>query len=236
MRLDLYLVNNKLVPSRNKACRLIKDNLIKINGEIVNKASFNINMDCLIEILKDEVFVSRAGDKLEAYVKNNNLSFTNLDVLDIGSSKGGFTQVLLKYGAKSVTCVDVGKDQLDSSLRINPKVILFESCDINNFNINKLFDFTLCDVSFVSILNILTSIYSLSKSEALLLFKPQFEVGKYAKRTKKGVVKNNIDIEIALNKFINKLKDMNFIVINIESSSIKGKEGNEEIFIHIKKK
>ena len=235
MRLDIYLVNKNLAVSRNKANDLIKSNMVKVNGIIINKASFNVD-NCCVEILKDNIFVSRAGDKLEAYIKNNDLIVANLDVLDIGSSKGGFTQVLLKYGARSVTCVDIGKDQLDSKLRLNPKIKLFESCDIKNFNNTSLFDFVVCDVSFVSLAAILSCIYKLSKSEALLLFKPQFEVGKFAKRTKKGVVKDSCDIRNALNLFLNRLDMDGFITLNIESSKVKGKEGNEEIFIHIKKK
>lgn len=236
MRLDLYLVNKNLVSSRNKANELIKCNLIKIDGRVINKASFNVLDNPCIEILKDNVFVSRAGDKLESYIKNNNLIVANLDVLDIGSSKGGFTQVLLKYGARSITCVDIGKDQLDSTLRLNPKIRLFESCDIKNFTSNFLFDFIVCDVSFVSIVNILDSIYRLSKSEVLLLFKPQFEVGKFIKRTKKGVIKDKNEIKYALDLFLKRLDVCGFIVLNIEFSMVKGKEGNEEIFIHIKKK
>lgn len=234
MRLDSFLFTNHLVQSRNKACELIKNHCIKVDGKIVSKPSFVVSSDCKIEILK-EVFVSRAGEKLDSYIKSHSLDFRDMNVLDIGSSKGGFTQVLLKYNAKSVTCVDVGRDQLDISLRNNPKIKLFESCDIRDFVSNDLFDFIVCDVSFISIKNILDSIFRLLGGEALLLFKPQFEVGRAAKRNKKGVVIQREVIDFALDNLLTLIKQYNFEIKNIESSKLKGKEGNEEVFINIKK-
>ncbi|RDU57253.1 TlyA family RNA methyltransferase [Helicobacter sp. MIT 99-5507] len=234
MRLDSFLFINHFVQSRNKANELIKSGFIKVDGKIVLKPSFIVDSDYKIEILK-EVFVSRAGEKLDYYIKSHNLDFSNMNVLDIGSSKGGFTQVLLKYNAKSVTCVDIGRNQLDVSLRNNPKINLFESCDIREFNSLHLFDFIVCDVSFISIKNILDSIFRLLCGEALLLFKPQFEVGKNAKRNKKGVVMQKEAIDSALDEILALLKQYGFLILNVESSKLKGKEGNEEIFINIKK-
>lgn len=234
MRLDSFLFINHFVQSRNKANELIKSGFIKVDGKIVLKPSFIVDSDYKIEILK-EVFVSRAGEKLDYYIKSHNLDFSNMNVLDIGSSKGGFTQVLLKYNAKSVTCVDIGINQLDVSLRNNPKINLFESCDIREFNSLHLFDFIVCDVSFISIKNILDSIFRLLCGEALLLFKPQFEVGKNAKRNKKGVVMQKEAIDSALDEILALLKQYGFLILNVESSKLKGKEGNEEIFINIKK-
>lgn len=234
MRLDSFLFINHFVQSRNKASELIKNGFIKVNGNIILKPSFIVESNCKIEILK-EVFVSRAGEKLDFYIKSHNLDFSNMNVLDIGSSKGGFTQVLLKYNAKSVTCVDVGRNQLDISLRNNPKIKLFESCDIREFESLHLFDFIVCDVSFISIKNILDSIFRLLGGEALLLFKPQFEVGKSAKRNKKGVVTQKEAIDSALYEMLTLIKQYGFEILNIESSNLKGKEGNEEIFINIKK-
>lgn len=235
MRLDNFLFKNNFAKSRNKASELIKNNSVKVNGKIISKPSFIVDIDCNIEILK-EVFVSRAGEKLDSYIKANNLDFSGMNILDIGSSKGGFTQVLLKYNAKSITCVDVGRDQLDISLRNNPKIKLFESCDIREFRSSYLFDFIVCDVSFISIKYILDSIFRLLNGEALLLFKPQFEVGRDVKRNKKGVVIKKEAIDSALDNILTLINDYGFKILNIESSALKGKEGNEEIFINIKKK
>lgn len=236
MRLDVFLTQNNFLSSRNKAIELIKNGFVKVDDKIITKPSFLVLQDSEIEILKKEIFVSRAGEKLDSYIKKHNLNFADMDVLDIGSSKGGFTQVLLKYNAKSVTCVDVGKNQLDISLRSNPKIRIFESCDIRDFKSKVTFDFVICDVSFISIKNILDSITRLSKGESLLLFKPQFEVGKFAKRNKKGVVLQKDIVDSALNSLLDVIAQSGFLILNVEYSALKGKEGNEEIFINIKKR
>ncbi len=227
------------VASRNKAIELIKNAFVKVDGIIISKPSFLVSSNNIIEIIKKDIFVSRAGEKLDFYVKKYQLDFSNMNVLDIGSSKGGFTQVLLKYNAKSVTCVDVGKNQLDSTLLKNPRVKVFESCDIREFkekfNIDVTFDFIVCDVSFISLKYILDSIFSLGNGESLLLFKPQFEVGINAKRNKKGVVQDFSAIADSLNDMIKLIKQYGLDIVRIESTALKGKEGNEEIFVHIKK-
>lgn len=228
-------MQNNFTKSRNKALELIKNGFIKVDNNIILKPSFFVSSKSSVEILKKEIFVSRAGEKLDFYVKENNINFNELDVLDIGSSKGGFTQVLLKYGAKSVTCVDVGVNQLDETLRKDSRVKVYESCDIRNFKSEYIFDFAVCDVSFISLNNILDSIYKLTKGESILLFKPQFEVGKEARRNKKGVVMQEEIINKTLDSFIKYIKSSGFSVKNISKSSLKGKEGNEEIFINIKK-
>lgn len=236
MRLDMFLVQYHSIQSRNKARELIKGGFIQVGGRIVTKPSFEVYPNDEVKILKKEIFVSRAGEKLSCYIRDNNLCFCGMDILDIGSSKGGFTQVLLQYGAKSVTCVDVGINQLDRTLRENPRVTLFESCDIRDYKSDREFDFVVCDVSFISLQKIIDCIYSLTKSQALLLFKPQFEVGILPKRNKKGVVLHKDSITKSFHSLLECIKAHNFDIIHTQYSKIKGKEGNEEIFINIQKR
>lgn len=247
-RLDIFLHQNHFTQSRNQSIELIKSGSVSVNGRVVLKPSFlvahfkgaNQAQNPRIEILKKDIFVSRAGEKLDSFIKAHSLDFRNLSVLDIGSAKGGFAQVALKYGAKSVVCVDVGSNQLDSTLRNNPKIFAYENCAIADFQSQNCengvrFDFVLCDVSFVSLSHILPHIKRLCGDRALLLFKPQFEVGKNAKRNKKGVVVDKSAILNALDSFKAQLKANNFTILCAESCAIKGKEGNEEIFIYIQK-
>lgn len=238
IRLDIFLSLNNLLQSRNQAIELIKNGFVCVNNEIIKKPSFLIpqSQDLKsIRILKNDIFVSRAGEKLDFFVKSHNIDFCHLNTLDIGSSKGGFTQVLLKYGAKSVTCVDVGSNQFDSHLRENPRIKIFENCDIRDFCAESSFDFVVCDVSFVSLNAILPHIRRLCGDRAILLFKPQFEVGKNAKRTKNGVVADKKAIFYAIESFKKQLKEYGFLILALENSQVKGKAGNEEIFIYIKK-
>lgn len=235
MSLDIYLHKNGWTQSRNQSIELIKNALVSVNGRIIIKPSFLVE-NPRIEILKKDIFVSRAGEKLDLFLKAQNIDLQGLNVLDIGSAKGGFAQVALKYGAKCVTCVDVGSNQLDSHLRLNPKIRFYENCAIADFKSGKTFDFIVCDVSFVSLTHILPDIKRLLGDRALLLFKPQFEVGKNVKRTKKGVVSDRIAIINTLESFIAILEANDFKILCVESCAIKGKEGNEETFIYIQKR
>jgi 23S rRNA (cytidine1920-2'-O)/16S rRNA (cytidine1409-2'-O)-methyltransferase len=160
------------------------------------------------------------------------LSFDKKLVLDIGSSTGGFTQVALEKGAFKVVSVDVGDNQLHFSLRDNTKIELFENTDIREFEYPEKFDVIVSDVSFISLLKIIDKIDKLAKNEIILLFKPQFEVGKEIKRDKKGVVKDEDAIKKARENFEKECENLGWKLIRSEESSIKGKEGNTEYIYH----
>jgi len=232
MRLDEFLVKRGFVNSRNKAKELIKNKKIKVDGKIVSKASLKVdNPD--IEIL-EKVYVSRAAWKLKNYLEKYNISFKNRSVLDVGSSTGGFSEVALEKGAKKVVCVDVGDNQLYPKIKNNPKVEVYENTDIRDFEYDKKFDILVSDVSFISLLKIFDKLKIFS-DEMILLFKPQFEVGKEAKRNKKGVVIDKEAIIKARENF-EKYVSKDFEILRNEKSSIKGKEGNIEYIYHLRRK
>jgi len=232
MRLDEYLVKNNFVESRNKAKELIKSGKIKVDRKIVTKPSLDIEK-AEIEIL-EKVYVSRAAWKLKNYLDKYNISFEGKSVIDVGSSTGGFSEVSLEKGARSVTCVDVGNNQLHPKLRNDKRVKVFENMDIRDFESKEKFDILVSDVSFISLLKIFDKLKTLS-DEMILLFKPQFEVGKEAKRDKRGVVLDKEAIKKARENFEEKI-NKEFEIIRSEESSIKGKEGNIEYIYHIKRK
>lgn len=236
MRLDSYLAKKGYCKSREKAKDLIKNAKVKLNGVLVHKPSFEVdeNMDFDVWVDPEMVLVSRAGEKLLGYLGNHHISCVNKKILDVGSSTGGFAQVLLYKGAEQVVCVDVGSNQLDVSLRNHPKIVLFEECDIRDFSFDGKFDLLLCDVSFISLSKILDFLGVFS-DEMILLFKPQFEVGIGVKRNKKGVIVDAGAIKRRMDEFLGELSSKSFEVCNVEKSLLKGKEGNEEFFIHIKK-
>ena len=173
-------------------------------------------------------------------------------ILDVGASAGGFSQVLLTYKPKLIIAQDIGSLQLDSNLSKRDEIVSIENVDIRifsqDFHIYKekilecikdskhralkenLFDFLVCDVSFISLENILESLLNLSKT-MLLLYKPQYEVGIQAKRNKKGVIKDTKIILACLESFLALLKAKNALYIFVEKSLLAGKEGNEEFFI-----
>ena len=163
------------------------------------------------------------------------LNLAGADVLDVGSSAGGFVQILLQRGAKSVTALDVGSSQLSEILRRDPRVIVRENTDIREFESEKKFDLITCDVSFISLNLILKSLASLAKSALIVLFKPQFEVGAEIKRNKKGVLKDEKAAHGARAKFERLCAELGLATLHASACKITGKEGNREFFYLLKR-
>ncbi|MGE4461880.1 MAG: TlyA family RNA methyltransferase [Arcobacter sp.] len=232
MRLDLYLTTNFNIQSRNKASELIKSNKVKCDGQIITKPSFNVEEFHKIELLEEDFYVSRAAYKLKYFLEElKKFHLKDKNCLDIGSSTGGFTQILLENEVKKVTCVDVGNNQLHERIKHNPKISFFENTDIRDFTSSDLFEVVTCDVSFISILNIIEDINRLAFKDIIILFKPQFEVGTNVKRDKKGVVKDLNAINIARENFLAKTIQLNWKLIYSNYSKLQGKDGNaEELF------
>ncbi|BAK74217.1 MAG: TlyA family RNA methyltransferase [Arcobacter sp.] len=232
MRLDLYLTTNFNIQSRNKASELIKSNKVKCDGQIITKPSFNVEEFHKIELLEEDFYVSRAAYKLKYFLEElKKFHLKDKNCLDIGSSTGGFTQILLENEVKKVTCVDVGSNQLHERIKHNPKISFFENTDIRDFTSSDLFEVVTCDVSFISILNIIEDINRLAFKDIIILFKPQFEVGTNVKRDKKGVVKDLNAINIARENFLAKTIQLNWKLIYSNYSKLQGKDGNaEELF------
>ena len=231
MRLDSYLVENGLFESRNRASVAIKSGLVIVDGKVVTKPSLKVAKLANVQVKESKFYVSRAAKKLEEYLKEYTLPIDGARCLDIGSSTGGFTQMLLENGASSVDCVDVGKEQLHSSLRENSKVNVFEQTDIREFK-SEAYDLIVSDVSFISLLKIVGSVDSLSDKNTTicLLFKPQFEVGLGVKRDSKGVVLDRNAIESAKRDFELKTKELGWEIMDTRESKVAGKEGNIEYF------
>ena len=232
----MYLTTNFNIQSRNKATELIKSNKVKCDGEIITKPSFNVLDFHKIELLEDDFYVSRAAYKLKFFLQElKNFDLKDKNALDIGSSTGGFTQILLENEIKKVTCVDVGTNQLHQRIKYNDKINFFENTDIRNFESDEIFDIVTCDVSFISILNIIDAINTLASKDIIILFKPQFEVGSNVKRDKKGIVKDNNAIQKARNNFLNKTNILNWTLKYSNISKLQGKDGNVEEFFYFSK-
>jgi 23S rRNA (cytidine1920-2'-O)/16S rRNA (cytidine1409-2'-O)-methyltransferase len=228
MRLDSYLVELGLVESRNKAQQLIKDHAVSVDGKIIDKTSFEADATMTVTMADNTQYVSRSAIKLKGILPFTQWDLTGLNALDIGSSTGGFTQVLLEEGAAHVTCVDVGSDQLHPSLRSDSRVTVFENTDIRNFLPEKTYDIVTCDVAFIPLELVLDSIDRLSSRRIVILFKPQFQVGREVKRDKNGVVKDNSAIGKAMIKFEDTCSLLGWKLIAKETAHIAGKEGNQE--------
>ena len=231
MRLDTYLVVHGYFESRNRALEAIKSGKVTVDGNSV-KASQKVSETDTINITEGKFYVSRAAKKLEAFLKTFPLKMLDKKALDIGSSTGGFAQILLEQDVATLSCVDVGSDQLHHSLRSSPKLSLHEETDIRTFQPMEVFDLITCDVSFISILQIIEDIDRLADSgtDILILYKPQFEVGRGVKRNSRGVVTNTEAITECQLSFLTKTEALGWSLQHQAPSQIAGKEGNVEHF------
>jgi 23S rRNA (cytidine1920-2'-O)/16S rRNA (cytidine1409-2'-O)-methyltransferase len=182
-RADLLLVERGLFPSRARAQAAITAGLVRADGATVAKPSAEVAADAAIEAEAPHPYVSRGGLKLAAGLDAFGLDPSGLACLDLGASTGGFTDVLLRRGARRVVAVDVGHGQLDAKLAANPRVVSLEGRDARSLTPADLGEppqALVCDVSFISQRLVLPSILELAAPGAWLatLVKPQFEVGR----------------------------------------------------------
>jgi 23S rRNA (cytidine1920-2'-O)/16S rRNA (cytidine1409-2'-O)-methyltransferase len=159
------------------------------------------------------------------------MTIAGTNCLDVGSSTGGFTQVLLQHGATHIDAVDVGTDQLHASLRTDIRVQSYEQTDIRDFAKMKheLYDIIVCDASFISLTLILDAMITLADTSTILilLYKPQFEVGRsHLKKT--GVPKDPKIVEERMKEFEVLLDSRYMNIIKKEKSSLIGEAGNQE--------
>ena len=227
-RLDNYLVEKGLCESRNKAQTLIKEGLVSVNSEQIIKTSHKLKESDKVAVKEHKEYVSRAAFKLSSFLDELRLDLKGSVALDIGSSTGGFTQVLLESGVAEVMAVDVGRDQLHTSLKNDSRVHSYEECDIREFKSDKEFDIVVSDVAFISLLHILDAVDRFAKDKIILLFKPQFEVGREAKRDRNGVVTDEKAILQAMIKFEDACSLLGWKLILKSPSKLTGKEGNLE--------
>ncbi|MDP7422410.1 MAG: TlyA family RNA methyltransferase [bacterium] len=234
-RLDELLVSRGLVDSRNQARSIIMAGDVLVEDRPVTKAGTAIKRDALIRIRPRKRFVSRGGDKLAGALDDLELCVSGLNVLDIGASTGGFVDCLLNEGAAAVCACDVGYGQLAWKLRCDSRVHVLDRVNARNLELSILPwvpDLVTCDVSFISLTLLLKPIRSVlpDSGQALLMVKPQFEVGK-GKVGKGGVVRDRHLREQAVETVILNGIEHGFMPLGIISSQVTGPAGNHECFV-----
>lgn len=243
VRLDNAIIERKLCSSRTEAQELIKKGVVFVDSVCVTKVTKQVTDSNIIDVRGKRTFVSRGGEKLlgvlqDIYISEESIKthLHNTLVVDVGSSTGGFTDCLLQYGCKHVDAIDVGTSQMHESLRNNSQISLYENQDIRTFTTKNLYDIVVVDVSFISVLDILDSLFELgtvNKTEYYILIKPQFEVGKG--NTKKGIVKDNELVSTVLEIIQSKVIGLGLKDSKIFPSHIQGGDGNQEYFLYAKK-
>ncbi len=235
MRLDLAVAADPAVRSRSAAAQLIRAGRVQVDGQVVSRPSLQITDSQLVTVETDP-WVSRAAHKLIGALDQLAIQVPEV-VLDAGASTGGFTQVCLARGALRVHAIDVGHDQLAAALRSDPRVILREG-----FNLRELTPQTLpesvqlvvADVSFISLRLLLAPLLSVIEpgGAAVLMIKPQFEVGRGGLDSR-GVVKDAAAGLAAVEQVRSDAEQLGWTVTPALPSQLPGENGNQEYFVHL---
>lgn len=237
-RLDVLIFERGLCETRSKAQAIVMEGMVIVNGKKITKSGTQVSDDDIIEIEKQNPYVSRGGLKLESVLKSFNMDFTNKTCMDIGASTGGFTDCMLQHGAKKVYAVDVGTAQLHYKLRNDKRVVNIENINFRYFDkslLKDIIDIITIDVSFISLDKILPLASEIISQTGFIvaMIKPQFELE--PSEIKKGVVKDDRLRQKAINKIKDFSKSLNLEILKEQDSGIKGPKGNLEHFVMLRK-
>ena len=240
VRLDLALEQRGLLPSRARARDAILRGTVTLNGVTAVKQNQMVGKDDIVELSDPAAnYVSRAALKLVAGLEAGGIDSNGKICVDIGSSTGGFTQVLMERGASRIYAVDVGHDQLHKRLKGSDRVVSMEGVNAKDLTAEMIpepIDLLVSDVSFVSVTKVLAAPLALCApgADAVILFKPQFEVGR-KNIGKGGIVTSKEAIDTALTEMIAFMAAEGFSHRLSIPSPITGGDGNTETVVIFRK-
>ena len=237
-RLDVLLVEQGYADSRTKAQAIIMSGMVYVDGQKADKPGMSFDETKPLEVRGAACpYVSRGGLKLEKALRDFGVDPTGYVCSDSGASTGGFTDCLLQQGASKVFAIDVGYGQLDWKIRSDPRVVVMERTNVRYVTPEQLgepLDLSVVDVSFISLKIVLPVIKTFLKptGQVLCLIKPQFEAGK-EKVGKKGVVREPETHKEVLDNFVALANELQFKILGLTFSPVKGPEGNIEFLGHL---
>lgn len=234
-RIDQLLCDRGLAESKEKARALLLAGDVKVEGQRVDKAGTLVAGDVLIELVERMPWVSRGAYKLLGALDHWHIDVTGRVCLDVGSSTGGFTDVLLHRGAARVHCVDVGSGQLDWKLRNDPRVVIHEGVNARFLEpavTGELAALAVCDVSFISVTLILPALTPMlaAPREFVILVKPQFEVSR--DQVGRGGIVRDAGLHQAAVERVQSAAAMLGFETSVMESPVLGAEGNKEFLLY----
>ena len=239
-RLDVLLVEQMYAETRNKAQAIIMAGQVYVNGQKADKAGMSFDADTAVIEVRGQAcpYVSRGGLKLEKALRDFGVDPTGFVCSDSGCSTGGFTDCLLQQGASKVFAIDVGYGELNWKIRNDPRVVVMERTNIRYVtpeDIGEPLDLSVIDVSFISLRIVLPAIRKLLKAgegQVLCLIKPQFEAGR-ENVGKNGVIREPAIHKEVLDNFVALAKELEFTILGLTFSPVKGPAGNIEFLGHL---
>jgi 23S rRNA (cytidine1920-2'-O)/16S rRNA (cytidine1409-2'-O)-methyltransferase len=230
-------VREGLVETRSRAQALILAGRVLVDDVPVEKAGTRIRLEARVRVRgEDKLFVSRGGEKLAGALEDLGVDPRGRRCLDVGASTGGFTDCLLRAGAREVVAVDVGYGQLDPRIRSDPRVRVLERTNARQLSVALVgegIELGVCDVSFISLRLLLPALVkAAAAAEWLLLVKPQFEVGR-ERVGKGGVVRDDADRLQAVEDVRTAAEALGLRAVGSAESRLAGPSGNREIFLRL---
>jgi 23S rRNA (cytidine1920-2'-O)/16S rRNA (cytidine1409-2'-O)-methyltransferase len=237
-RLDLLLVERGLAPNRTQAQALVLAGRVHCGGTRLDKPGLRVARDAAIEITPGRRWVGRGAEKLDGVLDAFGIDARREAALDVGASTGGFTEVLLARGCRRVIALDVGRGQLDWSLRNDERVHVVEGLNARLLTPELLPcrpSLATIDVSFISLRLVLPAVVACLEpgGEIVALVKPQFEVGREAVG-RGGIVREPALHRDVLRRLVAFCGERRWAVAGIAASPIRGAEGNREFFLHLR--
>lgn len=235
-RLDVVVTQHGLAESRQRAQALILAGKVRVAGETVRRPDRTVSEDAAIAVDAEPGYASRGALKLAPALDQFGVDARQKVCADIGASTGGFTDVLLRRGASRVYAVDVGRGLLHWRLRQDPRVTMMERVNARELeSFPEPVSLVVVDVSFISLEKVLPGVSRAAPdAEVVVLFKPQFEVGR-SDVGRGGIVRNRQAIDAALERFRGWCNGNGYRLVAEALSELRGAEGNREIFMHLKR-
>jgi 23S rRNA (cytidine1920-2'-O)/16S rRNA (cytidine1409-2'-O)-methyltransferase len=238
-RLDVWLVEHGLAPSREKAQALVMAGRVRLDGAPAVKAGGAVRPGSAVEVLPGPEHVGRGAIKLAGALDAFGLDPSGRVAVDVGASTGGFTETLLARGARRVYAVDVGRGQIHERLRADPRVIVIERFNARRLSPREVPEpcgMATVDVSFISVGKVLPALRTVMAegAEAVVLVKPQFEVGR-GQVGRGGIVKDpERHLQALRDAAAAAQSEAGFVLAGACASPIAGMEGNREFFLHLR--
>lgn len=241
-RLDVALVDRGLARSRTAARQAIEAGRVSVDGAPAKRTAQRVGPDAVLDVVPDAGWVGRAAGKLDAALDAFRIDVTGRLALDLGASTGGFTQVLLRRGARRVVALDVGHDQLVPELRADPRVVVVEGENARLLTPERFAALVggparpgtvVADLSFISLTLVLPAVAALCTpdTDVVCLVKPQFEVGR--SRVRDGVVLDPADRAAAVTDVLGAAAALGLRTAGVIASPVVGTHGNREVLAHL---
>ena len=234
-RLDTVLIEFGTIADAREAFTMVTEGRVFINGQKAVSPAQMVDTNVKVEIREGRKYVGRGALKIEAAIQKFGIDVSGKICVDVGAATGGFTEVLLKHGAKKVYAIDTARGKLALKLREDPRVVVMERTDVRDLReLPEAADVAVIDISLLPLEEILPSVKRLIKTSTsvVALFKPQYET-RDPKLLRHGIVKDDATRKALLKEFVAWAEASDWSIQELKESPIQGMGGNKEYLLYL---